>query len=51
MLGRDDQSSDSVVDVMTEEQLLRGLESMTPTEPSANGGRRHSVAVREPRAA
>ena len=23
---------------MTEEQLLRGLESMTPTEPSANGG-------------
>ena len=38
MLGRDDQSSDSVVDVMTEEQLLRGLESMTPTEPSANGG-------------
>jgi DNA-directed RNA polymerase subunit omega len=38
VLGRDDQSSDTVVDVMTEEQLLRGLESMTPTEPSANGG-------------
>ena len=38
MLGRDDQSSDTVVDVMTEEQLLRGMESMTPTEPSANGG-------------
>lgn len=38
VLGRDDQSSDSVVDVMTEEQLLRGLESMTPTEPSSNGG-------------
>jgi len=38
VLGRDDLSSDSVVDVMTEEQLLRGLESMTPTEPSANGG-------------
>jgi DNA-directed RNA polymerase subunit omega len=38
VLGRDDQSSDAVVDVMTEEQLLRGLESMTPTEPSANGG-------------
>jgi DNA-directed RNA polymerase subunit omega len=37
-LGRDDQSSDTVVDHMTEEQLLRGLESMTPTEPSANGG-------------
>jgi DNA-directed RNA polymerase subunit omega len=24
--------------VITEEQLLRGMESMTPTEPSANGG-------------
>ncbi len=45
MLGRDDQSSDTVVDVLTEEQLLRGMESLTPTEPSAaiggnsNGGR------------
>ncbi|MEQ8825175.1 MAG: DNA-directed RNA polymerase subunit omega [Filomicrobium sp.] len=38
MLGRDDMSSDTVVDVMTEEQLLRGLESMTPTEPSATIG-------------
>jgi DNA-directed RNA polymerase subunit omega len=38
VLGRDDQTSDTVVDVMTEEQLLRGLESMTPSEPSANGG-------------
>ena len=38
MLGRDDQSSDTVVDVITEEQLLRGMESLTPTEPSANGG-------------
>jgi DNA-directed RNA polymerase subunit omega len=38
VLGRDDPGSDSQVDVMTEEQLLRGLESMTPTEPSANGG-------------
>lgn len=37
VLGRDDQSSDSVVDVMTEEQLLRGLESMTPSEPSSTG--------------
>lgn len=35
MLGRDDQSSDTVVDVLTEEQLLRGMESLTPTEPSA----------------
>ena len=37
-LGRDDSSSDNQVDVMTEEQLLRGLESMTPLEPSANIG-------------
>lgn len=35
MLGRDTQSSDSHVDVMTEEQLLRAMESLTPTEPSA----------------
>ena len=40
VLGRDDQTSDMIVDqiTMTEEQLLRGLESMTPTEPSSNGG-------------
>jgi DNA-directed RNA polymerase subunit omega len=38
MLGRDDLASDTHVDVMTEEQLLRGLESMTPLEPSANIG-------------
>jgi DNA-directed RNA polymerase subunit omega len=37
MLGRDDQSSDTSLDVLTEEQLLRGLESMTPTEPSNAG--------------
>jgi DNA-directed RNA polymerase subunit omega len=37
MLGRDDLSSDTVVDVLTEEQLLRGLESMTPVEPSSTG--------------
>ncbi|MEZ5910413.1 MAG: DNA-directed RNA polymerase subunit omega [Hyphomicrobiaceae bacterium] len=38
VLGRDDQTADSVVDVLTEDQLLRGMESMTPTEPSSNGG-------------
>jgi DNA-directed RNA polymerase subunit omega len=40
MLGRDDQNSDAVVDQITlsEEQLLRGMESLTPTEPSSNGG-------------
>ncbi|MEN2494450.1 MAG: DNA-directed RNA polymerase subunit omega [Hyphomicrobiaceae bacterium hypho_1] len=38
MLGRDEQSSDTIVDVLTEEQLLRGMESLTPTEPSAAVG-------------
>ncbi|MGE5511074.1 MAG: DNA-directed RNA polymerase subunit omega [Bacteroidota bacterium] len=40
VLGRDDQNSDTVVDqiTMSEDQLLRGMESLTPTEPSANGG-------------
>ncbi|MEL6297138.1 MAG: DNA-directed RNA polymerase subunit omega [Pseudomonadota bacterium] len=35
MLGRDTQSQDNQVDVMTEEQLLRAMETLTPTEPSA----------------
>lgn len=41
VIGRDDQSSDTQVDMLTEEQLLRGMESLTPTEPSngPNGGR------------
>lgn len=37
-LGRDSQSTDTAVDFMTEEQLLRGMESLTPTEPSSVGG-------------
>ncbi len=39
-LGRDDQSSDTMVDqiTMSEEQLLRGMESLTPSEPSSAGG-------------
>jgi DNA-directed RNA polymerase subunit omega len=37
LLGRDDQMNDTHVDTLTEEQLLRGLESMTPSEPSSNG--------------
>ena len=36
-LGREDPLTDTVVDVITEEQLLRGMESLTPTEPSAGG--------------
>ncbi|MGF1650133.1 MAG: DNA-directed RNA polymerase subunit omega [Hyphomicrobiaceae bacterium] len=35
MLGRDTQDLDRRVDVMTEEQLLRAMESLTPQEPSA----------------
>ncbi|MEM7775984.1 MAG: DNA-directed RNA polymerase subunit omega [Pseudomonadota bacterium] len=46
ILGRDTQMSDTHVDVMTEEQLLRAMESLTPTEPSAalgsTGGSRGS---------
>jgi DNA-directed RNA polymerase subunit omega len=40
-LGRDDQSSDMIVDqiTMTEEQLLRAMESMTPSEPTSRGSR------------
>jgi DNA-directed RNA polymerase subunit omega len=39
-LGRDDQSADSAIDQisMSEEQLLRAMESMAPIEPSSNGG-------------
>jgi DNA-directed RNA polymerase subunit omega len=33
-LGRDDPSIDAVVDTMTEEALLRGLERLTPEDPS-----------------
>jgi DNA-directed RNA polymerase subunit omega len=38
VLLQDDPSTDAVVDIMTEEQLLRGLESLRPTDPSANSG-------------
>ncbi len=39
LIGRDEQTADQALDqiTMTEEQLLRGMESLTPTEPSANG--------------
>jgi DNA-directed RNA polymerase subunit omega len=36
MFGREDQSNDSMVDVITEDQLLWGLKSLMPTDPSAN---------------
>ena len=35
LLGRDHQSIDTVVEVMTEDQMLRSLESLKPTDPSA----------------
>jgi DNA-directed RNA polymerase subunit omega len=35
VLLRDNPSTDVVVDIMTEEQLLRGLESLRPTDPSS----------------
>ena len=39
-IGRDDQSTDTSIDQMSmsEEQLLRAMESMAPIEPSSNGG-------------
>src|SRR5262245_42107818 len=33
VLGRDSQSSDTTIDTMTEEELLRGLEKWTPVVP------------------
>jgi len=36
-LGRDDRIQDAAIDTMTEEALLRGLESLTPEEPSVKG--------------
>jgi DNA-directed RNA polymerase subunit omega len=36
-LGRDDPATDVVVDTLTEDELLRGLERLTPEEPSVKG--------------
>jgi DNA-directed RNA polymerase subunit omega len=35
---RDDPSTDTVVDVLTEEELLRNLEKLTPIVPSSSSG-------------
>lgn len=40
VLGRDDQSSDMSIDRMTEEELLKGLESLASSE-SSNAGQRN----------
>ena len=39
VLGQDDQSTDTVIDRMTEEELLRGLESLAPSDSSNAGSR------------
>lgn len=39
LLGQDDQSQDTVIDRMTEEELLRGLESLSPPETTHGGSR------------
>jgi DNA-directed RNA polymerase subunit omega len=36
-LGRDSRSADMVVDTMTEEELLRGLQRLAPEDPNARG--------------
>jgi DNA-directed RNA polymerase subunit omega len=41
-LGRDDRAQDMTVDTMTEDDLLRGLQRLTPEEPSASESRGHS---------
>ena len=38
ILGRDDQTIDAIVDLMTEEELLRGLQKLSPEDPSTNPG-------------
>lgn len=40
-IGQDDQASDVAIDRMTEEELLRGLESLASSE-AANAGQRNS---------
>lgn len=39
IIGQDDQSTDTQIDRMSEEDLLRGLESMAPPEMSHAGSR------------
>lgn len=39
ILGQDDPSSDRVIEPMSEEQLLRGMESLSPADSSNAGSR------------
>ena len=38
ILGRDSQSTDTTIDTITEEELLRGLGHLTPVQPQAGPG-------------
>ena len=38
VLARDNAATDAIIDVMTEEQLLKGMENMMPMESSGNNG-------------
>jgi DNA-directed RNA polymerase subunit omega len=38
VLARDEQSLDTVVDKLTEEELLKNLARLTPMQPSSSGG-------------
>jgi DNA-directed RNA polymerase subunit omega len=38
VIMRDDRQNDTVIDVLTEEALLKGLEKLTPMVPSTPGG-------------
>ena len=37
-LGRDSQSADTAIDMMTEDALLQGLQNLIPEEPHVKGG-------------
>jgi DNA-directed RNA polymerase subunit omega len=39
LIGQDDQAADTTIDRMTEEELLRGLESIAPSDSSNAGPR------------
>jgi len=39
VIGQDSPSDDVVIDRMSEDELLRGLESLAPAEPSGSGSR------------
>jgi DNA-directed RNA polymerase subunit omega len=37
VFGRDNQAADTTIDTMTEDELLRGLEKLSPEEPTQDG--------------